>query len=167
MKNGIAKTLLLSTLLFAAVPAMAVIMPVQVVNTPTGPAYAATNGAPVYTTDTVTGDVGPLVNVGLKDIVHWGQTTLNPAWVDARGMALYNYDLDTFGTSNCDGACAAAWVPLRAQKNVVGIDEWSVVTRHDGSKQWAFRGSPLYTYINDTMPGQVTGEGVNGFHLAD
>jgi predicted lipoprotein with Yx(FWY)xxD motif len=107
------------------------------------------------------------VNVGLEGIVAWGNTNIGPGWVDIKGMALYNYDQDTVGKSACNGNCAAAWPPLAAEAGTKGIDEWTVVDRDDGTKQWAFRGHPLYTFVKDTVPGEVNGDGAGGFHLAD
>lgn len=107
------------------------------------------------------------VNVGLEGIVAWGTTAKGPAWVDIKGMALYNYDQDMAGMSACNGDCAAAWPPLAAKAGDVGVDEWTVVKRDDGSYQWAFRGHPLYGFVKDTAPGDVNGDGAAGFHLAD
>jgi predicted lipoprotein with Yx(FWY)xxD motif len=107
------------------------------------------------------------MNVGLKGIVAWGTTTKGPAWVDIKGMSLYSYDQDTDGVSKCTGDCATAWPPLAAEAGIEGVDEWTVVTRDDGSSQWAFRGHPLYTFIKDTRPGEVNGDGAAGFHLAN
>jgi predicted lipoprotein with Yx(FWY)xxD motif len=39
--------------------------------------------------------------------------------------------------------------------------DYSIVTRDDGSKQWAFKGKPLYYWVKDTKPGDKTGEGFN------
>jgi predicted lipoprotein with Yx(FWY)xxD motif len=36
-----------------------------------------------------------------------------------------------------------------------------VITRSDGSKQAAYDGHPLYTYVGDTAPGQAKGNGLN------
>jgi predicted lipoprotein with Yx(FWY)xxD motif len=38
---------------------------------------------------------------------------------------------------------------------------WQVVTRDDGTKQWAYQGKPLYTWSKDSKPGDRTGDGVN------
>jgi predicted lipoprotein with Yx(FWY)xxD motif len=38
---------------------------------------------------------------------------------------------------------------------------WSIVTRDDGSKQWALKGMPVYYWAKDTKPGDRTGDGVN------
>jgi predicted lipoprotein with Yx(FWY)xxD motif len=39
--------------------------------------------------------------------------------------------------------------------------DWTIVTRDDGSKQWAYKGKPLYTWSKDAKAGDVTGDGVN------
>ena len=39
--------------------------------------------------------------------------------------------------------------------------DWSIVTRDDGGKQWAYKGKPLYRWIKDQKPGDTTGDGVN------
>jgi predicted lipoprotein with Yx(FWY)xxD motif len=39
--------------------------------------------------------------------------------------------------------------------------DWSIVTRDDGSKQWAWSGQPLYYWAKDQKPGDMTGDGFN------
>ena len=41
-------------------------------------------------------------------------------------------------------------------------------SRDDGSKQWAYKGKPLYTWIKDTKPGDISGDGFlnNAWHIA-
>lgn len=85
---------------------------------------------------------------------------------NAAGMALYTFDKDAPGVSNCDAACLAIWPILSAEG---GGDEgdYTVITRADGTKQWAFKGMPLYTFVKDTKPGDRLGDGVKGvWHLA-
>jgi len=36
-------------------------------------------------------------------------------------------------------------------------------TQSNGTLQVTYNGSPLYTFVSDTAPGQVTGDGVTGF----
>jgi len=45
---------------------------------------------------------------------------------------------------------------------------WTVITRDDGSKMWAYKGKPLYTWNKDTKPGDTTGDGFlnNAWHVA-
>jgi len=78
---------------------------------------------------------------------------------DARGMTLYTYLKDTPMQSNCNDGCAAQWPPVAASGAPPG-DAWTAVTRKDGSRQWAYRGRPLYGWIKDVRPGDLTGEGV-------
>lgn len=89
--------------------------------------------------------------------------------VGTNGMTLYVFDKDEAGAgkSVCNGKCAENWPPLAAQGSDVGIGDWSVIARDDGSKQWAFKGKPVYFWIKDTKPGDTTGDGFNNvWHIA-
>ena len=94
-------------------------------------------------------------------------TAKGKALVDAKGMTLYIFDRDATGKSNCDGACATKWPPLKAAADAKPSGDWTVVTRDDGGKQWAYKGKPLYLFAKDTRPGDVAGDGVNSvWHIA-
>ncbi len=80
---------------------------------------------------------------------------------DDKGMTLYTYDKDIDpGKSKCVAACAKQWPPLlvTADTDRVGED-WSIITRDDGGKQWAYLGRPLYLYSGDSAVGQANGDG--------
>ena len=81
--------------------------------------------------------------------------------VDHKGMTLYTFDKDTGGTSVCTGECAKHWPPLKAEAGAKAEGKWTVVQRDDGTMQWAYDGKPLYLWIKDTKPGDMTGDGVN------
>ena len=68
-------------------------------------------------------------------------------FADAKGMTLYTFDKDTTGKSVCNGACAKNWPPLTAAAGSASSGDWTVVTRDDGSMQWAYKGKPLYTWV--------------------
>lgn len=86
---------------------------------------------------------------------------------DSAGMTLYTFDKDGAGKSVCNGPCAANWPPLLAQAGDQGSGDYSVITRDDGKKQWAYKGKPLYTWIKDQKPGDKSGDGVkNVWHVA-
>lgn len=86
---------------------------------------------------------------------------------DSRGMTLYTYDKDEAGTSNCYDDCATNWPPLTADENAQPEGDFTLVERTDGTKQWAYKGEPLYLWIKDGQPGDVTGDGVGGvWHTA-
>jgi predicted lipoprotein with Yx(FWY)xxD motif len=81
--------------------------------------------------------------------------------VDAKGMTLYTFDKDpaNSGKSECVAQCAKAWPPLMAPSDAKAMGEYSVITRADRMKQWAYKGKPLYTWVKDTKPGDMTGDG--------
>lgn len=78
----------------------------------------------------------------------------------AKGMTLYTFDKDTAGKSVCNGPCATNWPPLMAAASDKAEGDWSIVTRDDGGKQWAYKGKALYTWVKDQKPGDTTGDGV-------
>ena len=78
------------------------------------------------------------------------------------GMTLYTFDKDAGGKSACNGPCAGNWPPLMAAADAKASGEWSIITRDDGSKQWAYKGKPLYVWSKDQKPGDMTGDGFNG-----
>ena len=83
--------------------------------------------------------------------------------VDSAGMTLYTFDRDTAGSgkSACNGPCIALWPALKAADTDRASGDWSIVTRDDGSKQWAYKSKPLYLWVKDQKPGDKTGDGVN------
>ena len=88
-------------------------------------------------------------------------------WTDAKGMTLYTFDRDAGGKSACNGPCATNWPPLMATGDAKASGDWTIVTRDDGGKQWAYKGKPLYTWAKDAKPGDKTGDGVNNvWHTA-
>ncbi len=95
------------------------------------------------------------------------QTDKGPALTDAQGMTLYVFDKDSAGKSACAGKCAENWPPLTADAGAAPPAGYSVITRDDGQKQWAYKGKPLYGWVKDTKPGDTTGDGVGGsWHIA-
>jgi predicted lipoprotein with Yx(FWY)xxD motif len=77
------------------------------------------------------------------------------------GMTLYTFDKDEGGKSMCNGPCAANWPPLMAGADGRTSGDWSVVTRDDGAKQWAYKSKPVYLWAKDQKPGDKTGDGFN------
>jgi predicted lipoprotein with Yx(FWY)xxD motif len=87
----------------------------------------------------------------------------------SNGMTLYVFDKDAAGSgkSVCNGPCAGNWPPLMARDGDMSSGDYSVITRDDGSKQWAFKGKPLYYWAKDMKPGDRTGDGFNNvWHVA-
>ncbi|MGE8066892.1 COG4315 family predicted lipoprotein [Pseudomonas sp. NPDC089569] len=78
--------------------------------------------------------------------------------VDHKGMTLYTFDKDSGGKSMCNGECAKNWPPLMAPAGAKAEGKWSVIKRDDGMMQYAYDGKPLYTFVKDTKPGDMTGD---------
>jgi predicted lipoprotein with Yx(FWY)xxD motif len=94
-------------------------------------------------------------------------TAKGKALVNGDGMTLYTFDNDSKGKSNCNGQCANLWLPLIATTDERASGDYSLITRSDGRKQWAYKGKPLYSWTKDTKPGDTTGDGVNSvWHVA-
>lgn len=95
------------------------------------------------------------------------ETSKGAVLADMQGMSLYTFDKDAAGKSSCNGPCASNWPPLMADSYATASGKFSIVTREDGSKQWAVDGKPVYRWKNDQKPGDTTGDGFNGvWHLA-
>jgi predicted lipoprotein with Yx(FWY)xxD motif len=87
---------------------------------------------------------------------------------DGAGRVFYAFARDHAGQSNCSGACAKAWPPVLtkgAPRVLAGIDKALVGTikRADGTLQVSFAGHPLYYFVKDTKPGQITCQNVSNF----
>lgn len=97
-------------------------------------------------------------------------TAMDGVLVGPNQMTLYVFDRDAAGSgkSVCNGGCATNWPPLAAAAGAASMGDWAVVTRDDGTKQWAYKGRPLYFWIKDTKPGDKTGDGFlnNTWHVA-
>ena len=83
---------------------------------------------------------------------------------DFNGMTLYTFDKDTSGVSNCYNGCVKAWPVYTsgatAEKTLP--ENITVIKRKDGTEQFAWKGMPLYYYVQDTKAGDITGDGVGG-----
>src|SRR6202046_1289500 len=90
-------------------------------------------------------------------------------YADANGKTLYTFDKDTTpGKSACtDEQCAKAWPAMAAAADAQPFGEWSVITRDDGSKQWALKGKPLYSFVQDKTIGDNKGDAMaQVWHMA-
>ncbi|WP_394789902.1 hypothetical protein [Rhodoferax sp.] len=80
--------------------------------------------------------------------------------VGANGMTLYTFDKDAAnsGKSACSGPCATAWPPLMAAAADQPMGSYTIVTRDDGAKQWAYKGKPLYFFQSDKAASDRNGD---------
>ena len=112
--------------------------------------------------------VGAATSAYAANPVQVGETAKGKTLVDAKGRTLYTFDKDSGGKSVCNGGCAVNWPPVSACADDTAAGGYAVITRADGSRQWTYQGKPLYTYANDTKPGDIKGDGfLNGtWHVA-
>jgi len=54
-------------------------------------------------------------------------------------------------------SCAEAWPPVLASADAKPIGAFTLITRKDGRKQWAYDEHALYTSVRDKQPGDVLG----------
>jgi predicted lipoprotein with Yx(FWY)xxD motif len=85
-------------------------------------------------------------------------TSMGKVYTDEKGMTLYTFDKDEANKSNCYDECAKNWPPYLAAADAKAEGEWTLVDRTDGTKQWAYEGKPVYLWVKDTKPGDVTGD---------
>ena len=108
--------------------------------------------------------------IGTMAALLFGGAIAAPAAVQERngilassgGHTLYVTSDDAPGRSTCNGACARAWPPYLAREGAQPSGALGIVTRDDGSLQWAHAGRPLYFNAADARPGEVKGDGVSG-----
>ena len=98
--------------------------------------------------------------------VELAESDLGTILVDADGMTLYGFTVDTEGVSACYDDCAAAWPALIADGDVTvgeGLDQslLTTVERTDGSMQVKYGDWPLYYFANDAAAGDTNGQGLN------
>jgi predicted lipoprotein with Yx(FWY)xxD motif len=91
-----------------------------------------------------------------------GVTEADGAFIAPDGKPLYTFARDAQpGKSMCNNQCAAAWPPLAAAEGAVAEGDWTIITRDDGSTQWAYKGKPLYTFARDVAGAPASGVSAN------
>lgn len=103
-----------------------------------------------------------LTFVALPALADTGMMMTGGVLTDAKGMTLYTYDKDEGGKSACYDACATNWPPVLAEKGAKAEGDYGLTERKDGTMQWTYDGKPLYLWIKDTKPGDMTGDGMKG-----
>jgi len=83
--------------------------------------------------------------------------------VDQAGAALYTPDEEADGKILCVADCLGFWTPVATTGAPTAADDVTgnldTIKRPDGSMQVTYAGKPLYSFTEDTQPGQVTGDG--------
>jgi predicted lipoprotein with Yx(FWY)xxD motif len=132
-----------------------------------GDSSDSTAAAPASTTPAKS--AGAAGNRGQGASVKVMNTRYGRMLFDGRGRALYLFTRESGSSaSRCYGECAAAWPPFftrgkphagsGARASLLGTTR-----RRDGRTQVTYRGQPLYYYVTDRKPGQVTCQNVAEF----
>lgn len=82
--------------------------------------------------------------------------------VNRNGMTLYSLSVERHGRFICkNSACLALWKPLVVPKGMTptGVRGLSIVKRPDRRMQVAYKGLPLYRFVEDRKRGDVKGNG--------
>lgn len=117
------------------------------------------------TTSSTSSQTQPTTSSSSAIIVTKTSSSVGQYLADGSDKALYTYSKDTNGVSNCSGSCIASWPVYEATTTDNLPVNVTVIMRSDGTKQYAYKGMPLYFFTSDSA-GQVTGDGVALFSVA-
>lgn len=94
-------------------------------------------------------------------------TSLGTVLVDHAGRTVYLLTADSPGHSSCNAQCVAYWPavkPASPVKPLAGISaKIGTAKLPSGGSTVTVGGWPVYTFVQDGSPGDVTGEGVKSF----
>jgi len=98
-----------------------------------------------------------------------GNSRLGPILVDSSGRSLYVFVADSGTASTCNSAsCVQNWPPFLttgAPQALNGVNPslLGTTTRGDGATEVTYAGHPLYYFIADKKPGDITGQNIDAF----
>src|SRR4051812_46226890 len=112
--------------------------------------------------------IAPAARAAAAPTVQAGRSRFGRVLFDHRGFVLYVFTRDPRGRSVCNGACARAWPPLIVHRRPTagrGLRQGLLGTtrRSDGRRQVTYAGRPLYYYVGDTRPRQISCQNVAEF----
>ncbi len=132
--------------------------------------YVASSGSSASSPSTSASPIpsaSPIAKTGITLTVA-NTPKLGRILVDGSGRTVYLFLADKGQTSACYTQCAVYWPPVITHGAVdagpgVNPSLLGTTTRTDGTMEVTYGGHPLYYFISDKKPGDVTGQGVNGF----
>ena len=83
--------------------------------------------------------------------------------VNLQGLTLYSLSVERHGRFICkNAACTSIWKPLLIKKGrkPTGVTGLATVKRPTGQIQVAYRGAPLYHFVQDRKRGDIKGNGL-------
>ena len=112
---------------------------------------------PVAAGAAIQADTPATPDAALPPVVSTQPTLSGVVYADNAGRTLYQFDRDSAGKSACQDACLKDWTPVPAAWVANGVGDWTVIPRADGSRQWAYKNKPVYTYKGDRKAGDAKG----------
>ncbi len=106
------------------------------------------------------------VTVGAGSILHTHGSPIGTVLTTTSGMTLYVFSANTPGHLACDAACLVHWpaYTVAAGASLKGPGGVTLSTvKMSAGEQLTVNGEPVYTFVGDSAPGQVNGEGLNVF----
>lgn len=97
-----------------------------------------------------------------KAVVKTARSDGKTILVNRSGHTLYRLSVERRGHFICTSAfCLSLWKPLLIARGTTptGVRSLGTVRRPDGRVQVAYRGGPLYTFVQDRKPGDTAGDG--------
>ena len=129
-------------------------------------ATGSSSPSPAAATGSATGGQQPTSRATVQTASATVQGKTETILVDAQGLPLYIYTLDTPTTSQVTGQLAALWPPVLAvMPTARGATGTVTSVPTANGNQVAYNGHFLYTFIEDS-PDHVTGQGVQNFLIA-
>src|SRR6266581_1798919 len=128
-------------------------------------------GSSTYTTTGSSGTTPSTAPSNSAALLKTASVTVNGQSVtiltNAQGMTLYYFKPDTATKTACTGACAGNWPPLLftgtgTPGSAISLPGTLSVATLENRQQVEYNGHPLYTFGQDTAPGQTNGEGIKG-----
>jgi predicted lipoprotein with Yx(FWY)xxD motif len=110
----------------------------------------------------------PVKKAGKRTFVKVRTTRYGRILTDGRGRALYLFTKEKSRRAACYGQCAKAWPPFYARGKPAagkGVKQGGigVTVRRGKRRQVTYNGHPLYYYVTDKAPGQVTCQDVTEY----
>jgi predicted lipoprotein with Yx(FWY)xxD motif len=134
------------------------------------PAAALAAAASLGLTGAVVPSVGAVAGAaGSSGKVHAAKVSgVGTVLVDGAGRTLYAFAPDKQSAPTCAGTCASLWPPVYTSGTPVAghgvhASMLGTVTVAGGRHQVTYDHWPLYTFVEDSGPGQAHGQGIVSF----
>ena len=90
-------------------------------------------------------------------------TTTGRLLTTDKNESIYAHVDDAPNRSACNDECALTWRPVLAPALASEREDWTLLERSPGVRQWVFRGKPLYTYALDQHSWSMQGSDEPGW----